>query len=77
MGYTAKGCAFVMIGVLLCWAAFTQNPRKTGGLDQTFSKLLGSTIGAPAVVVAGLGIGCFGLYLFARARHLDTQSLTS
>ncbi|MGH3508879.1 MAG: DUF1206 domain-containing protein [Nocardioidaceae bacterium] len=77
VGYVSKGLAFMMIGALLGWAAFTQNPRKVGGLDQAFSKLLGSALGGPAVVVAGLGIGCFGLYLFARARHLDTHALTS
>ena len=77
VGYVAKGAAFVIIGVVLCWAAFTQDARKTGGLDQSFSNLLGATLGGPAVVVAGLGIGCFGLYLFARARHLDTHALTS
>jgi hypothetical protein len=27
--------------------------------------------------VVGAGIGCFGLYLFARARHLDLDKLTS
>jgi Domain of Unknown Function (DUF1206) len=77
VGYVSKGVAFVIIGVVLCWAAFTQNARKTGGLDQSFSNLLGATLGGPAVVIAGLGIGCFGLYLFARARHLDAHSLTS
>jgi hypothetical protein len=77
VGYVSKGAAFVMIGALLCWAAFTQNPGKSGGLDQTFSKLLGATFGGPAVVIAGVGIACFGLYLFARARHLDASALTS
>jgi hypothetical protein len=77
VGYVAKGLAFVMIGWLLCWAALTDSPGKTGGLDHSFAKLLGDSLGGPVVVVAGVGIGCFGLYLFARARHLDTSSLTS
>jgi hypothetical protein len=77
VGYVAKGSAFVLIGWLLGWAALTQSPGKTGGLDHSFAELLGASLGRPVVVLTGLGIGCFGLYLFARALHLDTDSLTS
>jgi hypothetical protein len=65
-----------MIGCLLCWAAVTDSPSKTGGLDSLVT-LLGASLGGPAVILVGVGIGCFGLYLFARARHLETHSLTS
>lgn len=77
VGYVVKGAAFVVIGGLLGWAALTRDPQKSGGLDQSLRELLGGTLGPPAVIVAGLGIGCFGLYLFARSRHLDADSLTS
>lgn len=77
VGYVVKGVAFALIGVLLGWAAVTRDPQKTGGLDQSLRELLGGTVGPPAVIVAGVGIGCFGLYLFARSRHLNGDSLTS
>lgn len=77
VGYVLKGVAFAVVGALLCWAAFTHDPHRSGGLDQSLQELLGHTLGVPAVVVVGLGIGCFGLYLFARSRHLDDDSLTS
>jgi len=77
IGYLAKGLAFVVIGVLLGWAAWTQDPQKSGGLDQALRTLLGGPLGTVAIVVIGVGIGCFGLYLFARAWHLDRRRLTS
>lgn len=77
VGYVVKGAALVAIGTLLVWAALTQDAEKSGGLDHSLYLLLGDTIGKFAVVVIGAGIGCFGLYLFMRARHLDTEVLTS
>ena len=76
-GYLAKGLAFVVIGVLLGWVAWSHDPRKSGGLDQALRELLGGLLGTIAIVVVGAGIGCFGLYLFARARHLNRRMLTS
>lgn len=77
LGYVLKGAAFAVIGVLLGVVALTEDPRRTGGLDQSFQSLLGQTVGGPAVVVAGVGIGFFGLYLFVRAWHLTPHLLTS
>jgi hypothetical protein len=77
VGYVVKGVAFVVIGVLLCWAAASHDPRKSGGLDQALRELVGNGLGRPAVVLVGVGIGCFGLYLFARSRHLNEHTLTS
>jgi type IV secretory pathway VirB2 component (pilin) len=77
VGYVAKGLAFVIIGVLVCWAAVTDNPRKAGGLDQSLARLVQVPMGAVAVIAIGVGIACFGLYLFARARHLAPRTLTS
>lgn len=77
VGYVAKGLAFLIIGVLICWAAVGDNPRKAGGLDQSLAHLIQVPLGAVAVVAIGAGIACFGFYLFARARHLAPRTLTS
>lgn len=77
IGYIAKGIAFVVIGGLLCWAGVTRDPNKSGGLDAAFKELLGHTIAGPAIILASVGIGAFGLYLIARSRHLNKDSLTS
>jgi hypothetical protein len=76
-GYVVKGLAFVVLGGLLCWAAISHDPQKSGGLDQALHEVLGGLPGTVAVVVVGVGIGCFGLYLVARSWHLDEDSLTS
>ena len=77
VGYVAKGTAFAVIGVLVAWAAVTDDPRQTGGLDRSLERLVGAPLGSVAVTVVGAGIGCFGLYLLARARHLRPRTLTS
>lgn len=78
-GYVAKGAAFVVVGVLVCWAAVTDDARKTGGLDHSLEKVVGAPFGfvAIAIAVVGVGIGCFGCYLLARARHLRRRTLTA
>lgn len=77
IGYMTKGIAIVVIGVLLMWAAWTHDPRKSGGLDRSLRELLGGTVGKLAIIVVAAGLACFGLFLLARARHLNRDSLTS
>jgi hypothetical protein len=77
VGYVAKGLALIVVGGLICWASWTKDPAKSGGLDEALYELLGGTLGTAAVVGVGLGIGCFGLYLLARSRHLDEDNITS
>ena len=77
VGYVLKGCALVVVGGLLCWAAWSHDPHKSGGLDESLVELLGGVWGTVAVVVVAVGIACFGLYLVARARHLDRDGITA
>ena len=70
-GYTAKGVALVVVGLLFLSAAWTHDPDKSGGLDQALSKLLHQPFGAPILVAVAVGIACYGLFCFAWARHLD------
>lgn len=77
VGYVTKGVALVVLGLLLGWAAWTHDPQKSGGLDEALHELLGGAAGKVAIIVVGVGIGCFGLFLVARAWHLNRESLTS
>ena len=77
IGYLAKAVALVLVGGLLEWAAWSHDPSRSRGLDQSLQEVLGNTLGSVAVVVVGAGIGCFGLYLAARARHLHRPGITS
>ena len=77
VGYAAKGTALVVIGVLLVWAAWGHDPARSGGLDRSLYELVGGGLGEAAVIVVAVGLGCFGLFLVARAWHLNRDSLTS
>jgi hypothetical protein len=61
--------AFGIIGGLFVWAALTQDPKKSGGLDAALGTLSQSGAGTVLLVVVALGLGCFGLFCFAWARH--------
>ena len=71
VGYIAKGIAIGVIGGLLCYAAVTHEAKKSGGLDQALQTILGYPFGQVLLVAVGLGIAAYGLFCFARARHLD------
>lgn len=70
-GYVSKGLALMIIAGLFLWAAWTQDPEKSGGLDQALHKVLQQPFGMPMLIVLGAGIACYGLFAFAWARHLD------
>lgn len=70
-GYMAKGISFVIIGGLFDYAAITHNAKKSGGLDQALHKVLQQPFGQVMLIAMGIGIACYGLFCFARARHLS------
>ena len=73
VGHVAKGVAFGIVGCLVGYAALTHEPRKSGGLDQGLAKVLHQPFGPWLLLVIAVGIGCYGLFCFARARHLSAQ----
>ena len=70
IGYTAKGVAFGIVGALVGYAALTHEPRKSGGLDQALREVLEQPLGPLLLLAIATGIGCYGLFCFAWARHL-------
>ena len=73
VGYIAKGIAIGVIGVLFGYAAIDHNAKKSGGLDQALHKILQQPFGPVLLFAISVGIGCYGLFCFARARHLSAQ----
>lgn len=69
-GYTGRGIAFGVIGSLFIWAAVTQDPRKSGGLDQALARLRDAPLGPVLLGVVALGLACYGIFNIAKARHL-------
>jgi hypothetical protein len=70
-GYTAKGVSFGIVGALFFFAALTHDPKKSGGLDQALHKVLQQPFGPFLLIVIAVGIGCYGVFCFARARHFN------
>lgn len=71
IGHIAKGVAVGVIGALFLYAAVTQDPKKSGGLDQALQEISEQPFGQALLVAVALGIGCYGVFCFARARHLS------
>jgi hypothetical protein len=70
-GYISKAAAIAVVGSLFVYAALTNDPDKSGGLDQALHKVLQQPFGTPLLVVIAVGFACYGLFCFAWARHLD------
>lgn len=70
-GYVAKAVAVTIIGGLFAYAAITHDASKSGGLDQALRQVLQQPAGPVLLVLVAAGIGCYGLFCFARARHLS------
>ena len=70
IGYFAKGVGACLVGSVICYAAATHDPRKSGGLDQAARDLVHWPAGSPILIVIAAGIACYGLFCFARSGHL-------
>jgi amino acid transporter len=71
VGYIAKGIVFGLVGALFCYAGFTHEPQKSGGLDQALQEVLKQPFGPYLLFATALGLACYGLFALAQARHLD------
>lgn len=71
VGYIAKGVAIAIVGGLFGYAAITHDAQKSGGLDQALQTVLQQPFGQVLLVAIGLGIAGYGIFCFARARHLS------
>lgn len=71
VGYIAKGIALAVVGGLFVYAAITHEAKKSGGLDQALQTVLEQPFGQVMLMAIAVGIGCYGLFCFARARHLS------
>ena len=70
-GYIAKGVAIAIVGGLFCYAAITHDAKKSGGLDQALQTVLEQPFGQVLLTVIALGIAAYGVFCFARAKHLS------
>jgi hypothetical protein len=73
VGYIGKGIAIGIVGGLIMYGGITHDASKSGNLDQALHKVLTYPFGVVLLVVMAAGIICYGLFCFARARHLSQR----
>jgi MFS family permease len=76
VGYIGKGIAIAIVGGLVLYGGLTHDAKKSGSLDQALHKLLTYPFGQVMLIVVAAGIICYGLFCFARARHLSPTDNT-
>lgn len=71
VGYVAKGVSIGIVGILVVHAGWTHSGKKDKGLDDALRTVLEQPFGPLLLAVIAAGLACYGLFNFARARHLD------
>jgi hypothetical protein len=69
VGYTAKGIAYGIVGILLVDAAITHNPEESRGLDSALRTLAGKPFGVVALIVIAIGFLAHGVFCVFQARY--------
>ena len=68
-GYTAKGIAYGIAGLLVCVAAVRYDPHKARGLDAALHTLREQSYGAILLTLVALGIAAFAGFCFVQAKY--------
>jgi hypothetical protein len=68
-GYSAKGVAYGIVGVLVVSAAVTYDPSKARGLDAALKTLASESYGVWLLVLIALGFAAFGVFCFVQAKY--------
>ncbi|KAA1423092.1 DUF1206 domain-containing protein [Mumia zhuanghuii] len=73
VGYTAKGIALTIIGILFVIAAIDYDPQKAGGLDDALKTVREQPFGPFLLTLVAVGLAAFGAYCFGWARHVKRR----
>jgi hypothetical protein len=68
-GYSAKGVAYAIVGVLIVSAAVTYDAEKARGLDGALKTLASQSYGPWLLGLIAAGIAAFGIYCFFQAKY--------
>lgn len=68
VGFTAKGVAYAIVGILILVAAITFDPNKAGGLDAALRTLARQPFGVVLLVLVAVGLAAYGGYCFFESR---------
>lgn len=68
-GYTARGIIWLILGWLFIKAAINFNAKEAGSSDAAFKWLSDSSYGSLLLGIVALGLICYGLFMFLRAKY--------
>lgn len=76
-GIAARGVVFAIIGVFLCYAAFTVSPEQAGGTAEALDYVHSLPFGRWLYGLIALGLVAFGAYSIIQGlyRHVDAPGL--
>ncbi|RYZ00853.1 MAG: DUF1206 domain-containing protein [Chitinophagaceae bacterium] len=69
VGYCARGAVWLLLGWLFGKAALHSNAREAGDTSRAFGFLSDGGYGSYVMAAIGLGLLCYGVFNFIRARH--------
>jgi hypothetical protein len=69
IGYVARGIVWLIIGWLFAKAALHSNSSEAGDTSKAFGFLAEAAYGTYLLAGTGLGLVCYGIFNFIRARH--------
>jgi len=69
IGYVARGVVWIVIGYLFLKAALQANANQAGGSDSAFQWLEDSSYGSYLLGAVALGLICYGVFMFMRAKY--------
>lgn len=77
IGWTARGVSMAIIGAFLIQAAWTYDPEKAAGLDDSMRQLMSNAFGAALAALVGAGFIAYGAFAVLSARHRNLEGPTN
>ncbi|GAA4445154.1 DUF1206 domain-containing protein [Pontibacter saemangeumensis] len=74
LGYVARGIVWLVIGYLFLKAAMQSNAEQAGGSSSAFAFLENSSYGSYVLGAVALGLICYGVFMFMRAKYQPIYS---
>jgi len=68
VGYTAKGIALLLAGLLIIIATVKVHPEESTGLDGGLKGLRDQPFGMYMLAAVGIGLICYGIFMMVRAK---------
>ena len=69
IGYVARGVVWMLISFLFFRASLRENSNAAGGTSKAFSFVEGLDYGSYLLAAIGLGLICYGIFNFIRAKY--------